>query len=64
MFKTGAYTLQENTTTDGKIITAGEFVVKARYLCSMQIDNNWYWNQPTKTSCHHRANKHNNSSTT
>ena len=27
-FKTGASTLQENTTIDGKIITAGELVVK------------------------------------
>ena len=45
MFKTGAYTLQENTTIDGQIITAGELVVKAKYLCSIQIDTNWYWNK-------------------
>ena len=48
MFKTGAYTLQENTTIDGQIITAGELIVKAKYLCSMQIDTNWYWNQQPK----------------
>ena len=48
MFTSGAYTLQENTTIDGKIITAGELVVKAQYLCSMQIDTNWYWNQQPK----------------
>ena len=48
MFKTGAYTLQENTTIDGQIITAGELVVKAKYLCSMQIDTNWYWNKQPK----------------
>ena len=48
MFKSGAYTLQENTKIDGQIITAGEFVVKAKYLCSMQIDTNWYWNQQPK----------------
>ena len=48
MFKSGAYTLQENTTIDGNIITAGELVVKAKYLCSMQIDTNWYWNQQPK----------------
>ena len=48
MFKTGAYTLQENTTIDGQIITAGEFVVKSKYLCYMQIDTNWYWNQQPK----------------
>ena len=40
IFTSGAYTLQENTTIDGKIITAGEFFVKAQYLCSMQIDTN------------------------
>ena len=48
MFKTGAYTLQENTSIDGKIITAGELVVKEKYLCSMQIDTNLYWNQQLK----------------
>ena len=48
MFTSGAYTLQENTTIDGKIITAGELVVKVQYLCSMKIDTNWYWNQQPK----------------
>ena len=48
MFKSGAYTLQENTTIDGQIITAGKLVVKEKYLCSMQIDTNWYWNQQSK----------------
>ena len=48
MFTSGAYTLQENTTIDRQIITAGEVVVKAKYLCSMQIDTNWYWNQQQK----------------
>ena len=42
MFPLGEYTLQGNTTIYGKIITAGELVVKAQYLCSMQIDTNWY----------------------
>ena len=32
MFISEAYTLQENTTIDGQIITAGELVVKAEYL--------------------------------
>ena len=45
MFTSEAYTLQDNTTIDGQIITAGELVVKAQYVCSMQVDNNWYWNQ-------------------
>ena len=33
---------------DGKIITAGELVVKAQYLCSMKVDTNWYQNQQPK----------------
>ena len=33
---------------DGKIITAGELVVKAKYICSMQVDTNWYCNQQPK----------------
>ena len=48
MFTLGAYTLQENTTIDGQIITAGKLVVKVQYLCSMQIDTNWYFNQQPK----------------
>ena len=48
MFTSGAYKLQENTTIGRQIITAGELVAKAQYLCYMQIDNNWYWNQQTK----------------
>ena len=36
MFTSGAYTLQENTAIDGQIINAGELVVKAQYLSSMQ----------------------------
>ena len=47
-FTSGAYTLQENTTIDGNIITADELVVKAKYLCSMQADTNWYCNQQPK----------------
>ena len=61
MFISEAYTLQDNTKVDGKIVTAGELFVKARYLCSMQVDTNWYWNQhpqrnfitvPTRTILH------------
>ena len=48
MFTSGAYTLQENTKIDGQIITAGEFFVNAKHLCSMQVDINWYWNQQSK----------------
>ena len=48
MFISGAYKLQENTTIDGQIITMGELVVKAQYICSVTIDNDWCWNQQTK----------------
>ena len=44
MLKSKAYTLQYNTTINGKIITSGELVVKAKYLCYTQVDTNWYWN--------------------
>ena len=63
MFKSEAYTLQDNTTIDGKIITAVELVVKAQYLCSVQVDTNWYWDKhpqqhvitvPTRTILHTR----------
>ena len=30
-----SYTLQNNTTIDGKVISAGELVVKAQYIFSM-----------------------------
>ena len=35
MFKSEAYTLQDNTIIDGQIITAEKLVDKAQYLCSM-----------------------------
>ena len=48
MFTSGAYTLQENTTINGQILIAGELVVNEKYLCSMQVDTNWYWHQQSK----------------
>ena len=45
IFTLDAYKLQDYTTIDVKIITAGKLVVKAKYLCSMQVDTNWYWYQ-------------------
>ena len=48
MFISGAYTLRENTTIDEQILIAGELVVNAKYLCSMQVDTNWYLNQQSK----------------
>ena len=35
MFTSEAYTLQDNTTIDGQMITSGELVFKVQYLCSM-----------------------------
>ena len=40
-----AYTLQNNTTIDGQVISAGELVVREQYLCSMQENTYWYWIQ-------------------
>ena len=37
MFTSEAYKLQDNTTIDGQIITSGGLVVKAQYICSMQV---------------------------
>ena len=48
MFTSEAYTLQDNTTIDRHIITAGELVVKAQYIYYMQVDTNWYWNRQPK----------------
>ena len=48
MFTSGAYTLQDNKTIYGQIITAGELVVKSQYICSMQVDTNLYWNKQPK----------------
>ena len=48
MFTSGAYTLQENTTNDGKILIAGELVVNAKYIFPVQEDTDWYWNQQSK----------------
>ena len=45
MFISEEYTLQDNTTTDGRILTPGELVVKTQYLSFILLDTNWYWNQ-------------------
>ena len=42
MFTSEAYTIQDNTTIEGHIITSGESVVKAQFLCSMQVDTTLY----------------------
>ena len=43
LFQSEAYTFQDNTIIYGQIITAGKLVVKSQYLCSMQVETNWYW---------------------
>ena len=40
-FISEAYMLKNNKTMDRKTITAGESVVKAQYICSMQDSTNW-----------------------
>ena len=61
IFISEAYTLQNNTKIDGKMISSGELVVKAQYICSMQENTNWYWEKqslqqnimvPTRTILH------------
>ena len=47
IFTPEAYTLHDNTTTYGKIITVGELVAKGNYFCFMQVNTNCYWNQHT-----------------
>ena len=37
-----AYTLQNNTKIDGPVISDGELVVKAKYLCSIKENSNCY----------------------
>ena len=51
MFTSEAYTLQDNTTIDGKMITSGELVVEEQYLSSMQVDTNLCWNQHPQQHC-------------
>ena len=63
MFISKSYTLQDNKTIDGQIITDKELVAKAQYICYMEVDTSWYWNQhpqkhvitaPTRTILHPR----------
>ena len=44
-FISEAYTLQNNTTIDRNIISAGELVFRTQYLCSMKKNTNWYCKQ-------------------
>ena len=39
------YTLQDDTTCDIQISSAGELVVKAQYQICMKENINWYWDQ-------------------
>ena len=44
-FVSEAYTLQYDTTCDGKISTDGELVVNDQYLICMQEKKKCYWDQ-------------------
>ena len=53
--------IQINTTIYGQVISAGELVVKEKYLCSKQENKDWYWKEqppqqtimiPTRTIRH------------
>ena len=44
-FVSKSYTLQDDTTCDGKISSFGELVVKLQYLICMQENTNCYWGQ-------------------
>ena len=48
LFTPEAYTLWYNTAIDGKIITAGELVVKSQYFYYLRVNTNLYWNQQPK----------------
>ena len=39
--------IQKIITIYGQVISAGELVVKAQYIRSMQENANWYWEQQT-----------------
>ena len=41
-FISEAYTLQQETTCHGKIGTAGELVLKLKYIKCMQFNTKWY----------------------
>ena len=43
MFISEEYTLKKDLTIEGNIISAGELVVKAPYLCCMQENTHRYW---------------------
>ena len=48
MFKSEAYTLQDNKAIEGEIITDGEIFIKAQYLCSMKESTDLFWDQHTQ----------------
>ena len=58
-----AYTLHNIAQIYGQVISSGELVFKAQYICSMQENANWYYKQqslkqtimvPTRTIIHQR----------
>ena len=51
-FISETYKLQNNTKTNGQIISAGELVVKTQYLCSMKEKLIGIGKTVTATECH------------
>ena len=43
-----AYTLQEDTSCDGKISMSGKLILKYQYLICMKTKKKWYWEQTQK----------------
>ena len=60
MLTSGAFKLQDNTTIDGQNITSSELVVKAKYICSLQVKKLILGSTSPKVR-HHSANTHNTS---
>ena len=52
-----AYTLQEDTTCNGKISASVELFFKAQYIKCIQDNTKWYWEQTQKKN--HCSNTHN-----
>ena len=58
-FLSEAYTLQNNTTIDGQVISAGQLVIRDQYLLSIQENTNWYWKQQPLQHTMYQLREHN-----
>ena len=62
-FLSNTYKIKSNKKIDGQVIYAGELVVKAQYLCSMQENTKLVLETTTTLTDHYIPNTHNTSST-